>query len=364
MTAQISERLDGNGLSLAEFALALAELHGQSSLEALCRAAAQLGSSALGLTWVALLARPDDDAPLRPIVTATPGLSNWPVAAPRVPAEHLPVLLERLAGRTLVAPALAEIMEDAVARDLLAAIGSTIRPALTCVSPVLVEEQTRGVVVVLLQSAEAPDVALAGLAVHTARAMSGLLLIEQSRAAGECDPATQLLGRRAFEDQVRREIARAARYRRTFALLSLRIEAADAEMLRRLGRGIQGLIREVDTLARFDEGRLVVLMPECGRREAFLLAHRLDEWSSDLQFGVAVYPHEGDTWEGLAAAVVQPVVATEPAVAPTSAPAGGAHTPASWPDPAERRRSLLDAFPAFDRPPAPNGQPGRGAGYA
>lgn len=351
-----SEFPDANALSPAEFALALAELHGQATLDTLCTAAAQLGSSALGLTWVALLLR-TDDGPLRPAVTATPGLSNWPVAAPHVAAERVPALLDQLAGRTLVAPALAEITGDAVERDLLAAIDRAFRPAIACVSRVLVDDRTRGAVVVLVQGAGAPEPALAGLAMHVARAMSGLLL-DQCRTEGDRDPETKLLGRWAFEDEVRRETARASRYRRSFALLSLWMEGADGDTLRRLGRGIEGLIGEVDMLARLDEQGLVVLMPECGRREAFLLAHRLGEWSAGLQFGVTVYPHEGTTWEGLVAAVGQPAVAAEPAAAgETSAPAG-------WPDAAERRRSLRDAFPAFDRQQASGSQPGHSAGYA
>jgi GGDEF domain-containing protein/DNA-binding response OmpR family regulator len=109
-----------------------------------------------------------------------------------------------------------------------------------------------------------------------------------------------------FVDIAGREIDKARRYGRRFALATITLDEAAAGRSNDLAEVILSAVRDTDILARVDEHEFYLLMPEtggvgaqsCRRRvlqSAATRAGRPGSWGVpvELSIGVATYPHDG-----------------------------------------------------------------------
>lgn len=291
----------GPKVSPAEFGLALADLHARPTFQSLCDAAAKVGTDALGPTWVTLLVRRTPDGPLQPTAHTGPGASPWPVAVPVIAPEQARALFNTLNGKAKLKPTVNDALGDAIEHGAASSLQLAVRPEHVCITPVIVEGLPLGVVLVLVRGENVPEEAVLALADHTATATRGQLLIERMRNQGDIDQATFLINRAAFDINAAREVTRARRYRRPLSLLVLSPADADDETLRRLGSDVMAVIRVVDILARLDDKRLVLLLPETERAGATILARRTEARNPGLRVTVAALPGDGPSLESLLA---------------------------------------------------------------
>jgi DNA-binding NarL/FixJ family response regulator len=109
-----------------------------------------------------------------------------------------------------------------------------------------------------------------------------------------------------FVDIAGREIDKARRYGRRFALATVALEETAIDKSNELAEAILGAVRDTDVLARVDEREFYLLMPEtggvgaqsCRRRVLQSAAARSGKsapWAvpQGLTMGVATYPHDG-----------------------------------------------------------------------
>jgi len=145
------------------------------------------------------------------------------------------------------------------------------------------------------------------------------LLAELAEAA-RTDALTGLANRRAFEEQSRHELARAARTGRQLALLMADIDGfkqindrfghgAGDEWLAAVAATIEAEVRAGDTAARIGGDEFAVLLPETGRAAAAAMAGRLAAAVAaraeapmpaiSLTVGIATHPPHGPSFEAL-----------------------------------------------------------------
>jgi diguanylate cyclase (GGDEF)-like protein len=120
----------------------------------------------------------------------------------------------------------------------------------------------------------------AGPALVTARRFA------EARQLAELDSLTGLFNRRAFQESLAREIARARRYERRLALVLLDLDdfkrindtaghlTGDA-VLAEVGRRILAIVRATDIACRFGGDEFAVILPESTRADGDLLADRI-----------------------------------------------------------------------------------------
>jgi GGDEF domain-containing protein/ActR/RegA family two-component response regulator len=164
-------------------------------------------------------------------------------------------------------------------------------------------------------------VLLAGLPAHFAAADRALLEL----LAGQAATTLALLGERErvargaikdsttsaytfayFVDIAGREIDKARRYARRFALATIALDENAEAQSNDLAEVILSAVRDTDILARVDEREFYLLMPEtggigaqsCRRRVLQAAASRAGQpgsWGvpAELSIGVATYPHDG-----------------------------------------------------------------------
>jgi diguanylate cyclase (GGDEF)-like protein len=145
-------------------------------------------------------------------------------------------------------------------------------------------------------------------------------LVAELQLAARTDGLTGLPNRRAFEESFAREVARATRTRRPFALLLADIDrfkelndcnghvAGDAA-LTELGRVLPAELRRNDVPARVGGDEFAVLLPELEAKEAMDFGSRLARAVSErmraagaplsLSFGIATFGHDGHTLDDL-----------------------------------------------------------------
>jgi diguanylate cyclase (GGDEF)-like protein len=149
-----------------------------------------------------------------------------------------------------------------------------------------------------------------------------------------------LLNRRAFDEHLEQEIARAERTQRPFTVLLGDLDhfkeindryghpTGDATLIL-VGQVLKGATRSVDTVARVGGDEFALLLPESDEEQGWVLVERLRRYLSDalvdhdpavgLSIGLVVYPRDGETAEALQALVDKALYAAKQ---------GGANRPA------------------------------------
>jgi diguanylate cyclase (GGDEF)-like protein len=145
-------------------------------------------------------------------------------------------------------------------------------------------------------------------------------LVGELQVAARTDGLTGLPNRRAFEEHFAREVARATRTHRPFALLLADIDrfkelndrhghlAGDAALCE-LGRMLSAELRRNDVPARVGGDEFAVLLPEAAVEEARDIGSRLARVVTErmravgaplsLSFGVAAFGNDGHTLDDL-----------------------------------------------------------------
>jgi diguanylate cyclase (GGDEF)-like protein len=202
----------------------------------------------------------------------------------------------------------------------------------------------------------------AALVVHLLSERVGRLVAELQLAA-RTDGLTGLPNRRAFEEHFEREVARATRTRRPFALLLADIDrfkelndrhghvAGDAA-LSELGRLLPTLLRRNEMPARVGGDEFAVLLPEMDTEEAESFGTRLvstvgarlhrEDAPLRLSFGVAAFGHDGYTLDDLTRAADRALYAAKrtpgaQATSLTSSPPSPGTASPAWPISAKTR---------------------------
>jgi diguanylate cyclase (GGDEF)-like protein len=108
----------------------------------------------------------------------------------------------------------------------------------------------------------------------------------EARQLADLDALTGLHNRRYFHETLGRECARAKRYERKLALIVFDLDdfkainnrighlAGDA-VLAELAERVRAVVRSADIACRVGGDEFAVILPECGRRDAELLAERI-----------------------------------------------------------------------------------------
>ena len=135
------------------------------------------------------------------------------------------------------------------------------------------------------------------------------------RASALADPLTGVANRRSLLERIDYEIARHARNRHSFALLTLDLDGfkvlndrfghpAGDDLLRDVAAALAGVIRDQDTLARVGGDEFCVLAPETDDAGAERLTGRVESAVARVtagldalgaSVGAAVFPHDGTT---------------------------------------------------------------------
>ena len=155
---------------------------------------------------------------------------------------------------------------------------------------------------------------LGQFASHTALELRNAWLLMQVRRLAQTDELTGLANRRAFAQNLDREVARAEREGSELTLVMLDLDhfkrlndnyghLAGDDVLRRAGAALRKACRNFDTAARFGGEEFAVILPSCSTRESFSAAARLRAVLADVEFeipvtasaGIATFPtHAGD----------------------------------------------------------------------
>lgn len=170
---------------------------------------------------------------------------------------------------------------------------------------------------------------LTTIADQLAIALANARLFSKTRELAVRDELTQLYNRRHFQTIFPLEMKRAARFAQPLSLLMMDIDRfkgfndqyghlAGDRRLQETAQLLKSNLREVDFVARFGGEEFVVLLPSTPKGDAVSVAEKLrnlirlhpfaapaavdDRQRFTVSFGVAAYPGDGETWEGLLAA--------------------------------------------------------------
>jgi two-component system response regulator AtoC len=116
----------------------------------------------------------------------------------------------------------------------------------------------------------------------------------------------ELLTPREFDARVEDETERCVRYDRSLAVVAIEVVQADEATLSRVKQRIVSKLRSLDVATRRKPGRFEILVAECTKAEAGIVASRLAQSLRDLdvnaKLGIAVYPGDAPSAHTLSAA--------------------------------------------------------------
>ena len=129
------------------------------------------------------------------------------------------------------------------------------------------------------------------------------------------DPLTGLYNYRYFKKAFSKELARAKRYKRFLSLLVVDINdlkkindkmghSIGDKTLKKLSKILVKNIREADIVCRYGGDEFVIILPECNKDHALVVAMGIREdiekkIKLTLSIGVATYPNDGDCFNSL-----------------------------------------------------------------
>lgn len=237
------------------------------------------------------------------VVTASAGLESDPIRVHVAdePAGSATVLMT---GDALFVP---DAGTDPQARRMRASAPAVVSALF---EPILQGERAVGVLAVgWAERIEAPShrhaQALSVLALEAGATIERADLLARLSRQSMTDDLTGLPNRRAWEQELPRELARAARTASPFSIALLDLDRfkdfndreghqAGDELLRIAARAWAGTLRTGDMLARYGGEELAVLLPDCDTMPAFAVAERMRRATPRGQtcsIGVA-------TWDG------------------------------------------------------------------
>lgn len=123
-----------------------------------------------------------------------------------------------------------------------------------------------------------------------------IVAAKQSEAMSSLDRLTGLFNRRYFDSRLASEVSRAARYHHPLALILMELDEFDSRtdayglmlkdiVLKEAADEMLKTARQAEVVARFDDDRFVVIMPECDHEQAFRLAERIRKSIAVRPFG-------------------------------------------------------------------------------
>ena len=155
---------------------------------------------------------------------------------------------------------------------------------------------------------------LENLALQIATPVENAHLYDKAEQRGRVDELTGLFNRRHFEERLKGEIGRHARYATEFSLLMLDLDSFKAyndmyghpsgdQLLKRIGTIVKGSVRDSDQAFRYGGDEVVVVLPQTSVDDARVVAERIRESiaaemeASQLavtcSIGLASYPSDG-----------------------------------------------------------------------
>ena len=127
---------------------------------------------------------------------------------------------------------------------------------------------------------------LESIAAHIAQFVERARLLEQLRSTARTDPLTGLANRRAWDDELARELVRSRRYESRLCLAMLDLDhfkrfndarghQAGDGLLEEAARAWSAQLRPTDTLARYGGEEFALLLPHCDTDTAEAIVARL-----------------------------------------------------------------------------------------
>ena len=200
------------------------------------------------------------------------------------------------------------------------------------VLPILEHQRVVGLVLVGNPDSESPYQSdqmelLLNLSFHAANVVRNLRSVEEARREAVTDDLTALYNRRACDKRLAEEVDRAQRYGRPFSVLMVDVDHFKAVndryghpgsdlVLKQVAQRLARQLRQVDVAARYGGEEFMVILPETPGEPAALVADRIcraiaaetvampsgDEVPVTVNIGVASFPDDADTRDGLISA--------------------------------------------------------------
>ena len=200
------------------------------------------------------------------------------------------------------------------------------------VLPILEHQRVVGLVLAGNPDSESPYQSdqmelLLNLSFHAANVVRNLRSVEEARREAVTDDLTALYNRRACDKRLAEEVDRAQRYGRPFSVLMVDVDHFKAVndryghpgsdlVLKQVAQRLARQLRQVDVAARYGGEEFMVILPETPGESAALVADRIcraiaaetvampsgDEVPVTVNIGVASFPDDADTRDGLISA--------------------------------------------------------------
>ena len=200
------------------------------------------------------------------------------------------------------------------------------------VLPIQDQQRVVGLVLVGNPDSESPYQSdqmevLLNLSFHAANVVRNLRSVEEARREAVTDDLTALYNRRACDKRLAEEVDRAQRYGRPLSVLMVDVDHFKAVndryghpggdlVLKQVAQRLARQLRQVDVAARYGGDEFMVILPETPGESAALVADRIcraiaaetvampsgDEVPVTVSIGVASFPDDADTRDGLISA--------------------------------------------------------------